>query len=626
MPSRKKRRAKPTPVPPIPRSHVDAHTLPGVNRWILLALAAATVLAYVPALAGPFVMDDERTIAASAAWDAPPGFPTAGRPVALATLAINYAVNRGLGVDQRPDPDGPDKAVGYRLFNVLLPLLTGAMLFGVLRRALRERAIPADWRALADPLAGIVCALWLVHPIQTEVVNYIVQRTEALASFFYLATLYASLRAWDCTRSGRRLGWYVAAIAACTLGMLSKEIVITAPLMVMLYDRAFRLPSWRALLRPGNGRGWLYVALWLCCIAMFAVFEAGARGETTGFDVRMPWYEYLYTQCWAIPRYLRLVLWPSGLSVDYGQRAIRGWRGVPGAILLAVLGGATIAAWTRVERYGWLAFLGSWFFIVLAPSSSFISVASEVGAERRVYLAVAAVLVLVVVAGEWLRRRAGALLPPRRAAAVVAALVVVLAITTGVRSHSYATSEALWRSAATAMPENPRALGNLGMALFKAPVPKMAEAESVFAGAMAMDSVCDFGCLQYAAVLTHDGKLAAAVPVLERGTRTHPRDLPMKRALGLTLIRLGDYDRAIPYLEPVAAQFPTMDHLVVLGVAYLSVGRLDDATATFKRVAYADNGSPEMQRLSARLQDGVHRADALADLQQFARQVSRNWM
>lgn len=203
---------------------------------------------------------------------------------------------------------------------------------------------------------------------------------------------------------------------------------------------------------------------------------------------------------------------------------------------------------------------------------------------------------------------------------------MTLAISTGLRSHTYASTEALWRSAAVAMPGNARALGNLGMAFFASRPPRMAEAESVYAGAMAMDSVCDFGCLQYATVLTHDGRLADAVPVLERGTKTHPRDMPMKRALGITLIRLGDYGRAIPYLEPVAAQVPSMDHLVVLGVAYLSVGRLDDATAAFKRVAGVDYGSPEMQRLSSRLEEGVHRPDALADLQRFAMQVSRNWM
>ena len=100
-----------------------------------------------------------------------------------------------------------------------------------------------------------------MHPIQSEVVNHIVQRSESLGhQLFYLATLYASQRAWDSPQASRTR-WCAAAVVACVLGMMSKEIVISAPLAVMLYDRAFRLPTWRALRNPGNGRGWLYAML-----------------------------------------------------------------------------------------------------------------------------------------------------------------------------------------------------------------------------------------------------------------------------------------------------------------------------------------------------------------------------
>src|ERR1019366_1155487 len=166
--------AAPTPAPP----------LPSVRRWIVLALALATVLAYAPALSAPFVMDDESAVAESASTQlsVPAGSPVSGRPVVRATLAANYALNAILGVDQRRDPDGPGKAIGYRLLNILFHLCTGALLFGLLRRAMREQTIAEDWRRLADPLATAVCALWLLHPIQSEAINYVVQRTELLAS------------------------------------------------------------------------------------------------------------------------------------------------------------------------------------------------------------------------------------------------------------------------------------------------------------------------------------------------------------------------------------------------------------------------------------------------------------
>jgi tetratricopeptide (TPR) repeat protein len=599
--------------------------LPGVNRWIALALVVATVLAYVPALDAPFVMDDEMTIDASSAWTAPVQFPTAGRPVVLATLAGNYALNRALGVDQRRDPDGPYKAIGYRLFNLLVHVLTGALLFGVLRRAMRERTIPEDWRAIADPVAGTVCALWLLHPIQSEVINYIVQRSEALASLFYLATLYASQRAWQGTRRSR-FRWYSLAVAACVLGMLSKEIVIAAPLAVMLYDRAFRLTSWRALLRPGNGRGWLYVALWTACLATFAAFEFGARGATAGFGAGIPWYAYFYTQCWAIAHYLRLVVWPAGLAVDYGFSAVRGMNGIPGALLLSAFGIATIVAWTRVPRWGWFAFLGSWFFMLLAPSSSVVPIASEAAAERRIYLALAAVLVLAVVTAEWLRHRFATRVAPRRFGAAVAAVAVALALATAARSHTYSSAEALWRSAVRAVPENPRAYGNLGWALLRQPVPKLAQAESAFAELMVRDSTCHFGCLQYANVLTRAGHLAEAVPVLERAAASDSANVLPERELALALMKLGEYGRAIPHVERIVAQFPTMDHLVLLGVAYLSVGRRDDAIATFRRTENLDGGSPAIRRISKKLDAAARHPEMLPALRELAWQMAGEGM
>jgi tetratricopeptide (TPR) repeat protein len=633
MSTRKQRRAARARAQPAAAVRADT---PGISPrmwWVALALAVVTVLAYVPALAAPFVMDDVDTIGASAAGQTLEGSPTAGRPLVTATLAANFALNDALGVDQRPDPDGPRKAVGYRLFNLLLHLMTGALLFGLLRRAMRERAIPEDWRAVADPLAGVVCALWLLHPIQSEVINYIVQRSEAMASLLYLATLYASMRTWDAGSPPARVLWSALAVLACVLGMLSKEIVISAPLAVMLFDRAFRLPSWRALLRPGNGRGWLYAALWAAAIGTYALFGAGPRGETAGFGGTIPWYDYLYTQCWAVAHYLRLAAWPSPLAIDYGFTAIRGARGIPGAVILVAFACATLAAWTRVPRYGWFAFAGSCFFMLLAPSSSVVPVGSEIAAERRVYLALAAVLVIAAVAVEQLRRRFASRLPPRWLAALSVGIALVLAISTAARSTQYATNESLWRSAVRATPENPRALGNLGWALYKQPVPNLAAAESAYAKASVRDSTCHYGCLQHATVLTSAGRFRDAEPLLERvvaadsGSPQAERELTLaERELALVLMRLGDFHGAISHLAPVAERYPAMDHLVVLGVAYLSDGRREDAIATFRRVATLDGGSTEMRQLSDRLEGAAQHPEALLDLQQFAWRLSQAWM
>lgn len=594
----------------------------------MLALVVATMLAYAPALHAPFLLDDAVTIEASSHLEATGGMPTAGRPLVMATLALNYQVNRLLGIDQRPDPDGTDKAVVYRLFNLILHLLTGALLFGVTRRAMNEQAIPADWRDIADPIAGTVAALWLLHPIQSEVINYVVQRSEGLASFFYLATLYASQRAWDAATSSR-IRWYVLAVVACVLGMLSKEIVVTVPIAVMLYDRAFRLRSWSALRRPGNGRQFLYVALGVACVATFVLVGLGTRGNTSDLNEGVTSLGYFYTQCWAIAHYVRLVLWPNALSPDYGFRTIHGARGIPGLVLLCAFGAATIFAWTRVERFGWFAFVGSMFFMLLAPSSSFVPVVLEVAAERRVYLALAALLVLAVVGIEWARRRYAKNVSSRLMLSGVAGLVLLLGVTTAFRSHTYMDPEALWRGAVRAVPANSRALEQLGLTLLAAQPPRRAAAESAFVKALAMDSSCQSGCLQYGTLLSNEGRFAEAVPFLERqaaeGAGTKYNVLAA-RILAYDLMKLGDYAKAIPYLERVAQINPTMSHLVALGVAYLSVGRKEDAISTFRYLVTFDAGNPELRRLGERLEDGAAHPELLPQLQEYAFTTARGWL
>jgi Flp pilus assembly protein TadD len=553
--------------------------------------------------------------------------PTSGRPLVFATLALNHELNQALGVDERPDPDGPSKAVSYRLFNLLVHLLTGALLFAFLRRAMREPSIPPEWSRIADPIAGIVTALWLLHPIQSEVINYVVQRTEGLSSMFYVATLYASQRAWDAP-ARRRIVWYVLAVAACALGMLCKEILITAPLAVMLYDRAFRASSWNELIRLRSGRAGLYIALASASVVTFVAFSLSARGDSAGFGQGMTWYAYLYTQCWVIPHYLRLIVWPEGLAPDYGFHTIHGLRGIPGAILLGALAAGTLAAWRRVERFGWLAFSGSMFFLLLAPSSSVIPVVTEVGAERRVYLALAALLVPTVVGIEWVRRRMAANSSGRAAAACAAGIASALCIATFARSRTYADPELFWRRAVTAMPENPRALEELGMVLFMRSPARNQAAESVFVKATSLDSSCETACLPYSALLMREGRFAEAVALLERERRDVPDShfrLAAQKLLALGWMKLGKYDRAVPYLERVVQADPTLSNFVTLGVSYLSVGRRDEAVSTFRSMATYDPGNAQLRRLSERLQDGVNHPEALSNIQDFAFTMTQGW-
>src|SRR4029078_1123634 len=102
---------------------------------------------------------------------------------------------------------------------------------------------------------------------------------------------------------------------------------------------------------------------------------------------------------------------PDRLSFDYGTSPIRGLRGIPGLVLLSAAAIATAVAW---RRNLWIAFLGTVFFMLLAPSSSIVPIQTEIAAERRLYLALVPVLIFGVVGIEMLRHRLSSQTPERR--------------------------------------------------------------------------------------------------------------------------------------------------------------------------------------------------------------------
>ncbi len=312
----------------------------------MVAVGAAVLLANAPALRAPFLFDDVATIETNPSlhtlwppWVAlsPPQNSTmSGRPVVNYTFALNYALNRALGIDQRPWPDGRFSTLSYHVLNIVFHLLNMLLLFGIVRRTVRQQHYDDALRSVADEIALAVAALWALHPIQTEAVNYITQRTELLAALCYFGALYAWIRGQETRITQQQRWWRIGAVTACMIGAGTKEVIVTAPLLLVLYDRAFLVDSWRALLRDRRTLGW-YAILVLAVMPTVVASVRGARFHTVGFGLGVPWYAYLYTQCWAIAHYLRLVAWPSGLALDYGVRPIHDESGVFGALMLSGL-------------------------------------------------------------------------------------------------------------------------------------------------------------------------------------------------------------------------------------------------------------------------------------------------
>lgn len=181
-----------------------------------LALAAAACAVYASALDAPFVFDDRSAIVANLRirelW---PGPLLSARPVVDLTLALNYALG-GLDV------------TGYHLFNLVLHLACGLVLFDLARRTLvLMHAAPGR----AETAAWWAALLFLVHPLQTEAVTYVISRSELLMALCYLATLDLVLLGAAHPRA--RAALWTAAVATCALGMASKPVMVTAPLAAL---------------------------------------------------------------------------------------------------------------------------------------------------------------------------------------------------------------------------------------------------------------------------------------------------------------------------------------------------------------------------------------------------------
>jgi hypothetical protein len=269
----------------------------------------------------------------------------AGRPLVNLSFAMNYAMG-GLDV------------TSYHATNLALHLLVALVLFAIVRRSLRERVVPESLRQHGDGLAFAAALLWVLHPLNTEVVDYLVQRSESAMALCYLATLYCAIRA---QARPQRWGWRVAAVVACAAGMASKESMVTAPVMVLLYDRFFFYGSLRDALRA---RGMLYAGLALTWVVLAAMLLGHPR-SAVGFASGVTWSTYFLNQLPMITRYLWLSIWPRSLVIDYGPTPAVALRDVvlPGVLIVA-LGVLTLVA---LRPRPLLGFLGVWFFVTLAP-------------------------------------------------------------------------------------------------------------------------------------------------------------------------------------------------------------------------------------------------------------------
>jgi len=531
-----------------------------------LLVVASALLAYHNSFTGPFIFDDVPSIRDNPTirhlwpiWQplSPPhhGRLTAeGRPIINLTLAINYAL-------------GGYNVWGYHALNLTVHILAGLTLLGIVRRTLRQPALRQRFGAAANELALATAVLWTVHPLQTEAVTYIIQRAESIMGLFYLLTLYCFIRG---ATSRRTVLWYGLSVTACALGMASKEVMVSAPLIVLLYDRAFVSGSFREAWR----RRWpLYLGL-LATWVVLRYSQAGTPGDvwtnTQSKDVR--WWAYLLTEPGVILHYLRLSVWPQPLCFDYyGWPIARTWMSnLPSVVVLAILLAASAWAWQANSPWG---FASAWFFLILAPSSSIIPLDSP-AFEHRMYLPLAAVVAVVVVG---LFSLAG-----RRSMAVFVATAIGFVFLTARRNEDYRSELAIWQDTVVKRPNNPRAHSSVGIAIGR--LGRFPEAIEHFEQALRLKPDYADADNNLGTALLQEGKVEEAIKHFEQALRIGPNDAHVHFNLGVALEEAGKREEAIEQyqqalrIDPEFAQ--AHDNL---GNALFETGRLEEAVDQFQQ-------------------------------------------
>ena len=537
-----------------------------------LLVVAVGILIYANTFAVPFLFDDVRQI-----LDNPvirdfgqifgPQNLYKNRFVTQVTFAVNYKLH-GFQV------------AGYHAFNLGVHLANALLVYWLMLLILRflspwpgnggrpGDAAPAGWVPLFAAL------LFVSHPVQTQAVTYIVQRSVTLATFFYLASLLLYLKARS-TGSGEGvgIGWYAGSVVCAYLAMRTKEIAFTLPVMVALYEFLF--------FRGGIRKRILFLApllLTMALIPLYLIAYGGLQGAD-GLDrvtsmagsAEVSRWDYLFTQFRVIVTYLRLLLLPVGQNLDYDYPLYRTLFTPPVLLsflaLLGLFGGGVsllyrsygaerdTGRWYRVIGLGIL-----WFFVTLSVESSIIPIV-DVIFEHRLYLPSVG-FSLAIVAGMGLLR--ANLAERGRAAAklvlpLLIAAVLGLASAAHIRNAVWQNEEKFWADVVAKSPYKARPHSNLGLAY---------EKQNRFEDALREYQI--------------------AIKVKPDYPEAHNNS-------GVIHFRKGRYDDAIKaYQTAIDLQPAYRDPHYNLGLVYQAQGRLDDAIREFLRAIEIDPNYPEV--------------------------------
>jgi tetratricopeptide (TPR) repeat protein len=529
-------------------------------RWVGAGILLLVLIAYWPAIGGPFVFDDEYLFFRDPQLldSTVQRFSPLGRPL----MNISFWINAKL-FGQDP--------FSFHLGNVLFHCVNGVLLFLAAAKLLQLAGEEELRRRYG--LAAFAAALFLLHPVNTESVAYVSGRSESFSLMFFLGAFCVFLYH---RRDGIGWGASLAVIALFGAAFLSKEHAVALPALLLWTDLWFGSEGRRAGVEAVRRNWRLYgpmVVMGLAGVGM--VWRLLSTADTAGFGMKdLPWYAYFFTQWRALWVYLRLFLFPVNLNADYYfpiSQTPMDHGAIFGLVGLLVLVGA---AFVYRKKYP-LAFYGLVVFLLLiAPTSSIVPIKDPV-AERRLYLPF---LGLALAACDFARRwNASRTLQ----VGVGAGILAVCAGLTYSRAEVWSDPVRLWQDTVQKSPENYRARFQLAMAYYsedrcEEALPRFAEAAKLKPNdhSLLLDWGLAYDCLDRQDEALE--KFRAAVQVENTG---HARAL-----IGMVLAKQNKAGAALEELNESVRLDPAYDMAYLYrGNVYRMLGQASNAAADYRK-------------------------------------------
>jgi len=507
------------------------------------------------------------------------------RPLVVTSYALNYAA-------------GGLNPAGYHLTNLAFHIGSAFLIYLILRSlsVVNKEARDEDRgerQSSAIPFCALAAGLiFLVHPFNSEAVNYITARSSVMSGFFYLTGFYCWIRfrgvTGETTGSSKggaspaagsllpAVSLYLASFFSFVLGMLSKEVPITLPFTCLLYDICFYYSrknlSWRTLVP--------YIPFVLIVVIPYAIIRSFTFGRVLPYFKRDIGTQ-LFTILPVIVKHWQMFIVPYPLTPLHYVEINHTFFLFPvvySTIILTVYTVLGILIF-RLPSPAWrvAAFFMFWFYIVLLPI--LIIPLNAIFQENRGYLAMASFAVIAGIVLAELRRI-------RLEKVAVVLLVLLIVVYSGVtigRNRVWKDELTLWTDTVQKVPQSPMGYTALGVAYRRAGMYKQAIDASRKALALGGDDNFiahdNLGRVYMAQELWD---LAAAE--LEKAVRDYPNYPTSHIDLGRVYYKMGKLELAErEYRE--AIRLDPIDYVPYfnMGVLYIKWGRLEEAVQAFRR-------------------------------------------